>query len=89
MKRGRVTILQLTTFGCGIRSHAANQSFVLSRCQAPEVIVEYAYDHISEWYLQWVDSQELPGKDALRGSWRGCNPRLLSQTLNVVLEFLS
>ncbi|WQF82278.1 Putative S-adenosyl-L-methionine-dependent methyltransferase superfamily [Colletotrichum destructivum] len=28
--------------------------------EAPEVIVEYAYDHISEWYLQWVDSQKSP-----------------------------
>ncbi|GKT65258.1 methyltransferase type 11 [Colletotrichum tofieldiae] len=27
---------------------------------APEDIVEYAYDHISEWYLQWVDSQKSP-----------------------------
>ncbi|OHE97759.1 methyltransferase [Colletotrichum orchidophilum] len=28
--------------------------------ETPEVIVEYAYDHISEWYLQWVDSQKSP-----------------------------
>ncbi|KAI0873113.1 methyltransferase [Hypoxylon argillaceum] len=27
---------------------------------APEGIVEYAYDHISEWYLQWVESQKSP-----------------------------
>ncbi|GKT44750.1 sterol 24-C-methyltransferase erg-4 [Colletotrichum spaethianum] len=27
---------------------------------APEGIVEYAYDHISEWYLQWVDNQKSP-----------------------------
>ncbi|KAL1870786.1 hypothetical protein VTK73DRAFT_2510 [Phialemonium thermophilum] len=26
----------------------------------PEVIVEYAYDHISEWYLKWVESQKSP-----------------------------
>jgi ubiquinone/menaquinone biosynthesis C-methylase UbiE len=26
----------------------------------PEGIVEYAYDHISEWYLQWVESQKSP-----------------------------
>ncbi|KAI0403723.1 methyltransferase [Xylaria palmicola] len=26
----------------------------------PEGIVEYAYDHISEWYLQWVESQNSP-----------------------------
>lgn len=25
-----------------------------------EGIVEYAYDHISEWYLQWVESQKSP-----------------------------
>ncbi|KAK1670988.1 hypothetical protein BDP55DRAFT_754267, partial [Colletotrichum godetiae] len=25
-----------------------------------EVIVKYAYDHISEWYLQRVDSQKSP-----------------------------
>lgn len=27
---------------------------------APEGIVEYAYDHISEWYLQWVEGQKSP-----------------------------
>ncbi|RFU26550.1 hypothetical protein B7463_g9787, partial [Scytalidium lignicola] len=27
---------------------------------APEGIVKYAYDHISEWYLRWVESQESP-----------------------------
>ncbi|KAI1355873.1 methyltransferase [Xylaria sp. FL0043] len=27
---------------------------------APEGIVKYAYDHISEWYLQWVESQKSP-----------------------------
>lgn len=27
---------------------------------APEGIVEYADDHISEWYLQWVESQKSP-----------------------------
>lgn len=26
----------------------------------PEGIVEYAYDHISDWYLQWVESQKSP-----------------------------
>ncbi|GAW14084.1 hypothetical protein ANO14919_034760 [Xylariales sp. No.14919] len=26
----------------------------------PEGLVEYAYDHISEWYLQWVESQKSP-----------------------------
>lgn len=27
---------------------------------APEIIVEYAYDSISEWYLQWVENQKSP-----------------------------
>ncbi|TPX12389.1 uncharacterized protein E0L32_006801 [Thyridium curvatum] len=27
---------------------------------APEGIVEYAYDNIAEWYLQWVESQKSP-----------------------------
>ncbi|KAL5358592.1 aquaporin-like protein [Aspergillus floccosus] len=26
----------------------------------PEDIVEYAYDNITEWYLQWVESQKSP-----------------------------
>ena len=26
----------------------------------PEGIVEYAYDHISKWYLQWVEGQKSP-----------------------------
>lgn len=26
----------------------------------PEGIVEYAYDHITEWYLQWVEGQKSP-----------------------------
>lgn len=26
----------------------------------PEVIVEQAYDHIADWYLQWVESQKSP-----------------------------
>ena len=26
----------------------------------PEVVVEYAYDNISEWYLQWVENQKSP-----------------------------
>ncbi|RJE20326.1 Methyltransferase domain protein [Aspergillus sclerotialis] len=26
----------------------------------PESIVEYAYDNITEWYLQWVESQKSP-----------------------------
>lgn len=26
----------------------------------PEDIVQYAYDHITEWYLQWVESQKSP-----------------------------
>ncbi|KAG2421319.1 hypothetical protein HFD88_005293 [Aspergillus terreus] len=26
----------------------------------PEGIVEYAYDNITEWYLQWVESQKSP-----------------------------
>ncbi|KAJ4319425.1 hypothetical protein N0V94_003929 [Neodidymelliopsis sp. IMI 364377] len=27
---------------------------------APEGIVQYAYDHISEWYLQWTETQKSP-----------------------------
>ncbi|KAH8774550.1 methyltransferase [Diaporthe sp. PMI_573] len=27
---------------------------------SPEGIVEYAYDNITEWYLQWVQSQKSP-----------------------------
>ncbi|KAK3301202.1 methyltransferase [Chaetomium fimeti] len=27
---------------------------------APEGIVEYAYDHMSEWYLQWVEGHKSP-----------------------------
>lgn len=27
---------------------------------SPEGIVEYAYDNITEWYLQWVSSQKSP-----------------------------
>ena len=27
---------------------------------SPEGIVEYAYDNITEWYLQWVESQKSP-----------------------------
>lgn len=27
---------------------------------APESIVQYAYDQISEWYLQWVENQKSP-----------------------------
>lgn len=28
--------------------------------EAPEAIVEYAYDNITTWYLQWVSSQNSP-----------------------------
>ncbi|OBT76520.1 hypothetical protein VF21_05366 [Pseudogymnoascus sp. 05NY08] len=28
--------------------------------EAPEDIVKHAYDHISQWYLKWVESDESP-----------------------------
>ncbi|KAK1574267.1 methyltransferase [Colletotrichum navitas] len=47
---------------CFYISHSRFRNTVIRRkmSEAPEVIVEYAYDHISEWYLQWVRSQKSP-----------------------------
>ncbi|KAI1866752.1 uncharacterized protein JN550_007605 [Neoarthrinium moseri] len=40
----------------------------------PENIVEYAYDHISEWYLQWVESHESPRERYVKKLLEGLQP---------------
>ncbi len=40
----------------------------------PEGIVEYAYDHISEWYLEWVKSQKSPREKYTRELLRKLQP---------------
>lgn len=41
---------------------------------APEGIVEYAYDHITEWYLQWVAAQKSPRERYTRRLLEGLPP---------------
>ena len=41
---------------------------------APEGIVEYAYDNITEWYLKWVESQKSPRERYTRKLLEGLPP---------------